>query len=162
MLMFKNHILDIMIIHQSYPIWIIKSAKNNTFSFWPCQELSIKTLKGSRTQTNFLPPLSIPSPIPPPPIHPSSWPPCLSHLTILPSHLLHKNLALLFPACLLQLDGRLTDFDAGHFKCDSNFGGELIFRLHCLINFFPIPCPRHPSGSYRVHQLQHNLTICYL
>ena len=43
-LMYKADIVEIMLEHQNHLIWVIKSAKTYTFSFWPCQELSIESL----------------------------------------------------------------------------------------------------------------------
>ena len=43
-LMYKQHIYYIILEHQNYPIWVIKSVKKATFSIWQCQELLIKSV----------------------------------------------------------------------------------------------------------------------
>ena len=43
-MMYKNFIVEIMPVHQNYPIWVIKNVRNDTFSLWACQKLSTKSL----------------------------------------------------------------------------------------------------------------------
>ena len=43
--MYKNDILDMILVHKNYSILAIQIAKYYTFSIWPCHELSIRFLR---------------------------------------------------------------------------------------------------------------------